>query len=117
MVQTSKAFVVSLTPNLKEYSVIEIAPMKKTRAGHGLVYHTDKKMVFAVGGFSSEDSFSRSAEVYSLESREWFQLDDLKIERSKPTAFVYNENLYVFGGLTTNSKIYDSMGETFNFKT
>jgi hypothetical protein len=52
MIPTNQAFVVSITPNLKEYTIIPIEPMNKSRAGHTLVYHPQKQLVFSIGGFT-----------------------------------------------------------------
>ena len=60
MVKTNKAFVVSITPNLKEYSIIEIAPMKEAKTGHTLVFHEARKIVFAIGGMTADGNISKS---------------------------------------------------------
>lgn len=117
MKQTDQAFVVSLTSNLKEYSIIPIESMNYARSGHALVYHEKRQMVFAIGGFVAGGSFSRGAEVYSIEHKKWFKLKDLHIERSKPTVFCYQDQIYVMGGLTANQGIIDTMAERFNFDT
>jgi hypothetical protein len=41
----------------------------------------------------------------------------MKIERSKATAFVYQDNIYVMGGLTSNPNYADIMAERFNMDT
>lgn len=64
--------------------------MNKAKAGHTLVFLPSKSMVFSIGGFDSENKcFSKETEVYSISSKEWYSLNDLNVERSKPTAFVY----------------------------
>ncbi len=91
--------------------------MNEPRSGHSLVFQEQKKLVFAIGGLSSKGGFSKTTEVFSFEQQKWFSLNDLYIERSKPTAFCYKDHIYVMGGLTTNVNIYDAMAERFNFET
>lgn len=105
MKQTAQAFVVSLSENLKEYSIIEIEPMNEARSGHSLVFHAKKQMVFAVGGMK-EDIFSRSAEVFSIEHQKWYKLSNLNVERTQTTAFCHQDSVYVVGGLTPNEDIH-----------
>ena len=38
---------------------------------------------------------------------------DLNIERSKPTAFMYQHELYVFGGMTLNVQINQYFAEKY----
>ena len=52
---TNQSFVVSLSEDLKEYSIIQLMPMNKARSGHTLVFLPSKNMVFAIGGFDSEN--------------------------------------------------------------
>lgn len=79
--------------------------MHTPRSGHSLVFNEGRKMVFAIGGYSKEGGFIKSTEVYSIDNQKWFQLGDLNVERSKPTACLYKDHVYVFGGLTSNPKI------------
>lgn len=53
--------------------------------------------------------------MYSIEQRQWFQLGNLNVERSKATATVFQDSIYVFGGLTSNQKITDVPAEKLNY--
>jgi N-acetylneuraminic acid mutarotase len=74
-------------------------------------------MIFALGGFNHNKTFLKSTEAYSLETQSWHKLKDLNIERSKPSAFILNDNLYVFGGLTNNAEIHECLSEKFNYNS
>ena len=75
-------------------------------------------MVFAIGGFNSKEKiFLKTAEVFSIDNQKWYSLNDMKIERSKPTISIYQDNMFVIGGLTANADYLDNMAETFNFTT
>lgn len=89
--------------------------MLRPRSGHSLVYNENRKMVFAIGGYTREEGFIKETEVYSIEQRQWFQLGNLIVERSKATATVFQDNIYVFGGLTSNQKITDVPAEKLNY--
>lgn len=53
--------------------------MHEARSGHSLVFHQNRKMVFAIGGLVG-GSVSSSAEVYSIEHSQWFKLEgNLKV--------------------------------------
>jgi N-acetylneuraminic acid mutarotase len=79
--------------------------MNIPRSGHSLVYNENKKMVFAIGGYSREGGFIKKTEVYSVDNKQWYELGDLNVERSKATACIYQDSIYVFGGLTGNQLI------------
>ena len=44
--------------------------MKIPRSGHSLVYHSERDLVFAIGGFNSEKGFLKSVEFFDLSTKE-----------------------------------------------
>jgi hypothetical protein len=40
-----------------------------------------------------------------MRSNKWIKMAEMNVERSKPTAFMYQHELYVFGGMTVNPRI------------
>ena len=48
--------------------------MNRPRSGHSLVFHPTKKMVFAIGGFTTESQFLKDVEVYNFSDRKWYEL-------------------------------------------
>ncbi len=79
--------------------------MKDKRASHTVVYYQEASRVYAVGGFIKGFGCLKSTECYDMVNNKWIKMADLNIERSKPTAFMYQNELYVFGGMTLNPKI------------
>ncbi len=59
----------------------------------------------------------KQTEVYSIDNKQWYTLGELKIERSKPTVCLHQDTIYVFGGITTNEKVFDCPAEKFNYET
>ncbi len=91
--------------------------MNFPRSGHSLVYNQSRKMVFTIGGFSKEGGYMKETQVYSIDNKQWYTLGDLKVQRSKPTVCIHQDTIYVFGGITSNEKIYDCPAEKFNYDT
>jgi N-acetylneuraminic acid mutarotase len=48
-----------------------------------------------------------------MNNNRWIKMADLNVERSKPTSFIYQNELYVFGGMTMNPKINESFAEKY----
>lgn len=91
MTPTNQAFVINVSQDTKDFQIIELPPMHEARSGHALIFHEARKMVFAIGGFLKGQGFSKTSEVYSIASREWYKLGDLNVERSKPCPIIYKD--------------------------
>jgi hypothetical protein len=110
MKPTNQAFVISLSADAKDFQIMELPPMQEARSGHCLIYHEERKMIFAVGGFVRGVGYSKTTEVYSMEAQVWYKLGDLNVERSRPTPICYKDGIYVFGGLTSNYGMLEAHG-------
>ena len=104
---TNNSFLLRLTDDLKNFEIRETEPMNDKRASHAIVFHQSASRVYAIGGFIKGQGCLRSCECYDINSNKWIKMADLNIERSKPTAFMYQNELYVFGGMTMNPKIHE----------
>lgn len=111
---TGDSYHVTLSADLKTFKVEPLKAMALTRSGHSLVYESSSKRVYAVGGFQQEKGFITAAECYSLESKQWERVGDLKIERSRPTVIAHQGAIYVLGGMTGNVGLMECMGERLN---
>lgn len=88
--------------------------MNDKRASHAIVFHQSASRVYAIGGFIKGQGCLKSCECYDMNNNKWIKMADLNIERSKPTAFMYQNELYVFGGMTMNPKIQEYFAEKYN---
>lgn len=88
--------------------------MNDKRASHAIVFHQSASRVYAIGGFIKGQGCLKSCECYDINSNKWIKMADLNIERSKPNAFMYQNELYVFGGMTMNPKIHEFFAERYN---
>lgn len=52
-----------------------------------------------------------------MEHKQWFAIGDLNIERSKPTACVFKDEIYIFGGLSNNENVLNFPAEKFNYES
>lgn len=87
--------------------------MKEKRASHAVVFHKDVDRVYAIGGYVREQGCLKSCECYDMNGNRWIKMADLNVERSKPTAFIYQNELYVFGGMTPNPGINECFAEKY----
>jgi len=60
MKPTNQSFVISLSADVKEFQIMEISPMQEARSGHSLLYHEERNMIFAVGGFVKGIGYSKT---------------------------------------------------------
>ncbi len=79
--------------------------MKHKRASHCALYHQDAYRVYAIGGYIKEKGCLKSCEYYDINANQWKSMSDLNVQRSKPSAFIYQNELFVFGGMSSNPRI------------
>jgi hypothetical protein len=87
--------------DLNTFCSVELASMKYGRFSHQLVEY--ENLLIVTGGYNNKEYLS-SCEAYEINSNQWSALPDLNEKRSNHISFVYNGNLYVFGGIKGDVK-------------
>lgn len=73
--------------------------MKEPRSSHSSVFH--RGYVYVFGGFVKEEQKClNSCERFNLAKNKWEKIASMKVQRSKPTVFIHNNNIYVVGGMS-----------------
>jgi N-acetylneuraminic acid mutarotase len=108
METTASAFLIRISPNLKNFSLEELPPMNNQRASHSTLFYDGH--VYVVGGYKRENNSLLSAcERFNLQSRKWEKIASMNIERSKPSVFQLKGHIYSFGGVYMNTPNADGI--------
>ena len=70
------------------------------------IMNTPKKDIL-VAGSSGLENASKSTEIYSWEKNGWFEVSDMNVQHWCASSFIYNNQLFVVGGL--NSKTIETL--------
>jgi Kelch motif len=83
-------------------AIIAIEDMNKKHINHSSIYLQQK--VFVVSG-----KYTRTVETYDFNSKSWTNHSKLPNKRSYTSLLVYKSTLYLFGGVSSRLKIYNSI--------
>ena len=97
---------VSRDRNKHNMIITSYPPMIDKRERHNLIYLEDIKAVLACGGF-----YTKSAEITSLEGRNWTEIALMKEQRANATMLYHNnKTVYCFGGFHVGERANASTG-------
>lgn len=111
---TKETYILALSPDNREFTLEKVPDMNIARISHGLVLDSSRRLVYAIGGYDCSNCLN-SCEGYALDRGQWIQMANLNVERSKPTVFMYKNELYAFGGLSLNPNITACLAEKYDF--
>ncbi|KAF9352324.1 hypothetical protein BGX26_009843 [Mortierella sp. AD094] len=73
------------------------------RSQHGMAYDPIKDMVYITGGINSQNTLAWDMLTYTFSTNKWSKIPSLRNPdpRYGHFSFMYNNELYIFGGITT----------------
>ncbi|KAG0027924.1 hypothetical protein BGZ81_005167 [Podila clonocystis] len=76
----------------------------KPRSQHAMAYDPKKDMVYIMGGTSLQETFMWDLLTYNFESNKWNKINVVNSRSPDPRyghfAFMYKDDLYIYGGIT-----------------